>query len=24
LGYGWPTLEELETGLEAISDALRG
>lgn len=24
LGYGWPTWEELKTGLEAISDALRG
>lgn len=24
LGYGWPTWEELETGLSAISQALRG
>lgn len=24
LGYGWPTWEELETGLSAISKALRG
>jgi aspartate/methionine/tyrosine aminotransferase len=24
LGYGWPTAEELEGGLKAISAALRG